>query len=254
MAIVRRKSCQQVWSTLALCGAVFGLIEACSPKTTGVVPVPPGPPGTEPNVSPVCAEQDRVQGILVELARESLAVYGRLDPFVFARDPQGPLRENEAARPRDSAGLEKFRAALSEVQGDPTARRGLDANLRRAVQACGETNCPQQPYSIDVTKDVSAAPATIIYRWDVKDTELPTDAQWRSFAALYTLQDPAAGECQALMAFNVTSRSSGTMAKKGRCASPTPTNATEGAPCTPPNGCQWHNASLPGGATCWMCY
>jgi len=194
-----------------------------------------------------------VQDRLIELARQSLAVFGRVDPFVFAPDPQA-LRESETARPRDPDQLPKFRAAVGEVQRDPVAQGVLGANLRKAVEVCGEKKCPQQTYSIEVTKDERDAPESILYRWEVKDLEQPTDAQWQVFSALYTYEDPAARECQLPQAMNVMSRKSGTMAKKGHCADPVPNTVGAGVECIPPDGATWHSASLPGGGTCWMCY
>lgn len=152
---------------------------ACTPPE----PVMPRPPADV--LAPECTEWAHVQESVAELALHAMRTFGRIDPKLYRRDGEGPIRRDPEIQPLALAAPEPFDTALAKVNAQPPARDGLARGLGAAELLCGETGCPPVAYSISVDVVDASTDADRMWAWVVKDENMPSGVQWKAFMATY---------------------------------------------------------------------
>jgi hypothetical protein len=228
-------------SGLALLGGIAvtaGLIHGCRAPQEPEFPL---------KVNPICDEQARLQGTFVELARQSLLVYGRIDPLLFQIDPNGKVGIDPKAQERGESSRDGFRKALSDVEADPAASKAFQANLEQATKLCSGGGCERREYAIDVKRAESKHPDIYGYTWEFQTDAPPSETQLKAFELLYTYSAPGGRECGGPHPVNVQGPTQGVLlsalALRCRASFPPP---YAGQACAPPTGGSWLEVTFAG--------
>jgi hypothetical protein len=230
-SLKRRRSTRSGSVLLGAVAVAVGLVHGCR-----------APQEPEFPVAPVCAEQARMQGSFVELARQSLLVYGRIDPLLFQIDANGKVVVDPDAKERAESSREGFEKALSEVQADPAGSRAFQANLERALKLCSGGGCEPTGYPIDVKRVESKYPDIYGYTWEFQTNAPPSETQLKAFELLYTYLAKGGETCAGPDPINVQDPTHGVLlyAAVLRCYGeddfPRP---PVGGRCKPPRGAHW---------------
>jgi hypothetical protein len=228
-SLKRRRSTRSGLVLLAGAAVTAGLIHGCRTAKEPEFPL-----------TPVCAEQARLQGSFVELARQSLLVYGRIDPLLFQIDPNGNVGVDPKAQARGDSSPEGFAKALGEVQADPAASKAFHANLEQALKLCSGGGCEPRGYPIDVQRVESKYPDIYGYTWELQTDAPPSETQLKAFELLYTYSAKGGQECGGPDAIAITDPTHGVLfaAASLRCRRPYPP-PQPGNTCGPPKGLIW---------------
>jgi hypothetical protein len=235
-SLKRRRSTRSGLVLLAGAAVTAGLIHGCrTPKEP------------EYPLTPVCDEQARLQGSFVELARQSLLVYGRIDPLLFQIDPNGNVGVDPKAQARGDSSPDGFRKALGEVQADPTASKAFQANLEQALKLCSGGGCEPRGYPIDVQRVESKYPEIYGYTWEFQTDAPPSETQLKAFELLYTYSAKGGQECGGPDAISVQSPTQGVLLSavvlRCRVSFPPP---HVGHACAPPPTGHWLEVTFGG--------
>jgi hypothetical protein len=224
---------------LVLLGAVAvaaGLIHGCR-----------APKEPEFPLTPVCEEQARLRGSFVELARQSLLVYGRIDPLLFQVDSNGKVGVDPDAKERAGSSRDGFEKALGEVQADPAGSKAFQANLEQALKLCSGGSCEPKGYAIDVERVESKHPDIFGYSWGIQTDAPPSETQLKAFELLYTYSAPGGRECGGPDPIHVQAPTQGVLLSavvlRCRVSFPPP---HPGHACTPPTGGEWLELTFSG--------
>lgn len=220
----QRRRSKGRWVVLLGGGTVVaGLLQGCPPAE---FPIPE-----------VCAEQGRAQGALIELARQAMTVYGRIDPLLYVPNEQGQLDVDKDARRRIES--DALADALAKVNADPLLARALVENRESALRVCGGSDCPKTEYTIDVKAGPTNDKNIVAYEWTVTGEPLLDERATKMVDALYSLSVPNPQECNAPDAMQVKGARGGVMfaALQGNCIDYD--EDKEGDKCKPPKKGHW---------------
>jgi hypothetical protein len=228
-SLKRRRTTRSGLVLLAGAAVTAGLIHGCRTPKEPEFPL-----------TPVCEEQARLQGSFVELARQSLLVYGRMDPLLFQIDPNGTIGVDPKAQPQGEHSREGFEQALGEVQADPAASKAFQANLEQALKLCSGGGCEPKGYAIDVKRVDSKYPDIYGYTWELQTDAPPSETQLKAFELLYTYSAPGGQECGGPDPVAIQDSTHGVLfaAASLRCKRNFPP-PQPGYECAPPEGAIW---------------
>lgn len=198
------------------------------------------PKDAEYPLTSVCEEQTRLQATFVELARQSLVVYGRIDPLLFQIDAAGKLGVDPNAKERAENSREGFQKVLAEIEADPIASKAFQENLKQATQLCSGGGCEPRNYDIEVRQAESKHPDIYGYTWEFQTDAPPSETQLKAFELLYTYPVAQGSECGGPDPIEIKDPTHGVLfaAASLRCKVSFPP-PQPGYECTPPAGGEW---------------